>query len=612
MKYFLYKLKTLKVHIVLMCIFAAASYPIFSAALSDYCGTYAEYNNLIKAGYNYSSPEVSRLGDLLTDKMSTTVFMGVIGAVALVAMFTIAIPILTKCFGYLTKKPLADMEMTALVTVRTRFFGSFFAGLAVYLVPHLIAVLIGSVITLPETGVRIVDNVNESYRRMMIYGLMMCVLFYCTTALIVAVCGRTKTTVIMTLFMNIAVPAITFSAGVLSFKYGFGLAEGLVDEMFGKVGWFTPLGLLLKFGVQGIFGTKSGGAVEIPQLLLFMLYCAVFAAAAYFLVKRRRHERTGSAFVYKHARHVFAATAVLAVTLTIAAEVILSLDDMAWSGVAAGTVAGIIAVDVVLWLVASFGFFCAFEFAGSRGEKHKGKRFILFAPFIIGSAAVTFLVTLTQGFGAAAYVPDESEILLANLDVCVGDIWYYSDGSTWFREDGYNTVDTALITGLHRDIISKNSAGSGVLDVSYTLKNGMNITRYYRVSDEFVERAFEMTKGAQSLQKLYGDNTVLKDTVTVIKRDRYYDNVIHCAENIPMKELADALNADCSALTFEQAKEIDSQSGRVIEIRYDYIDGSSSYDRTGYTTVWKTIFPIYKNTIAVLENYGISQSDLFG
>lgn len=611
MKYFLYKLKTLKVHIVAVCLFSFASYPLFGIAFADYSKAYAFREKSRLSGLNLSTPEFLQLDRELNDKASTTMFMAVIGLIALVALFTTGIPILMKCFGYLQKKPRADMEMSAPVTPVARFFGNFFAGLTAYLVPHIIAALVGLAIIGGNYGEPTVDWVCVVIGRMMIYGLMMCVLFYCTTTLIVAVCGRTRTAVITTLVMNLAVPAITFGAGVLSFRFGLGLTEGLVDEMFGKVGWFTPLGLLVKFFVQGIFGTKSGGAVEIPQMLLFLLYCAVFVAAAYFLVKRRRHERTGSAYVFRYARHVFAAATVLAATMTIAAEVVVSMNEnnYLWQGISASTVAGMIAVDIVLWLVAAFGFFCAFEFGGSKGERNRKKRFILYAPFIVGSALVTFISAFTQGFGAACYVPDVSEILTANLDVRVGDVWYYSDGSPFFHGDGYDKIEPDMITELHRDIISKNSAGSGMLDVTYKLRNGENITRYYRVSDEFLERAFDINKGTQSLLRFDEDDIIPEDTVTVIRRYDYKNE--KCAENIPMKEFVDAFNADCSAVTFEQAKKINSQSGRSIEISFNYWYGSRNSDKTGTTTVWKQIFPFYNNTLALLEKYGLSQNDIF-
>ena len=599
MKYYLYKLKTLKAHFIAVLIFSFASYPLSGIAFADYSRLFSYFQNT--ADKNTIPGTAFRE---LDDKASTMMFMAIIGAFALVALFVMGIPILMKCFGYLQKKPRADMEMSAPVTPAARFFGNFFAGLTVYLVPHITAALVGSAIIGDGFGEPTADWVCVVARRMMIYGIMMCVLFYCTTTLIIAVCGRTRTAVTMTLFMNIAVPAITFAAGVLSFRFGLGLAPGLADEMFNRIGWFTPLGLLVKFFVQGVIGTKPEGNIELPQLLLFLLYCAAIPAAAYFLVKRRRHERTGSAYVYKHARHVFAATAVLAVTMTVAAEVVVSMgeNNSIWWGVSASTVAGIIAVDIVLCLIASFGFFCAFEFGGSKGERNRKKRFILYAPFIVGSALVTFLSALTQGIGAAYYVPDVSEILTANLDVCVGEKWYYSDGSPFFRDDGYDKTDPALITELQRDIISNNSAGGGMLDVSYTLRNGTDIMRYYRVSDEFLERAFELVKGAQSILVPDGHDLKPEDTVTVTYNAGY--KMEERAENIPIKELEDAINSDFSAVTFEQAKHIDSKSDRVIQISFSWQDDTDP-DSTGMTTVWRTVYPFCTNTIAVLEKYGL-------
>ena len=615
MKYFLYKLRTLKVYIVLMCIFAAASYPLFSVAYKDYFGTYVEYDKLIQAGYNYSSPEVCRLNDLLTDKLSTTVFIGIIGIVALIAMFTTGIPILTKCFGYLSKKSLADMEMSAPVTVGTRFFGNFFAGLSVYLVPHIIAAVTGLLIVGADTGVRIVDNVNESYRRMMIYGLMMCVLFYCSTALIIAVCGRMRTAVILTVFMNFAVPAVTICAGLISFHYGYGLNTGLVDEMIERVGWFSPLGLLIKYLAQGVFGTKASGIIGMPQLLLFMLYCAAFAAAAYFLVKNRRHERTGKAYVYRNARHVVSATAVLAVTLIIFTAVMSSLDDMAWSGVAAGTVAGIIAVDAALWLITSFGFFCACEFAESKGEKDRKKRLGLFAPFIVIGAAATFALTFTQGFGAAYYVPDSDNIEWIHMSVDIGDMYFGADYfdkeiyGQYFEEGIYgrevldDQPDPGEITKLHRDMITGGKGDTGEVTISYTLKNGVAVSRKYNVSEEYLKRAFEFTE-LPDLRLWEFEGIGKSELVKVAAPGDYPDEHIVSAE-VPSGELLEAIKADCGNIDFYQAMSYNAH--RAGDNGYFWVNYGENYGN-GFTI---NINKLFTRTIDLLEQYGIPRDELF-
>lgn len=615
MKYFLYKLRTLKVHIVLMCIFAAASYPLFSVAYKDYFGTYVEYDKLIQAGYNYSSPEVCRLNDLLTDKLSTTVFIGIIGIVALIAMFTTGIPILVKCFGYLTKKPLADMEMSTPVTVRTRFFGSFFAGLTIYLVPHIIAAAAGLLIVGADTGVRIVDNVNESYRRMMIYGLMMCVLFYCSTALIITVCGRIRTAVVLTVFMNFAVPAVTICAGLISFHYGYGLNTGLADEMVERVGWFSPLGLLIKYLAQGIFGSHVSGMIGLPHILLFMLYCAAFVIAAYFLVKRRRHERTGKAYVYKNARHVVSATAVLAVTLIIFTAVISSLDNMMWMGVAAGTVAGIIAVDAVLWLLTSFGFFCACEFAESKGEKNRKKRLALFAPFILGSAAVTFALTFTQGFGAAYYVPEADNTEWIHMSVDIGDMFF---GANYFDKEIYSKSfdegiygsqildgqpDPGEITKLHRDIIAGGRGDTGEVTISYKLKNGVSVSRKYNVSEEYLKRAFEFTE-LPDLRLWQFEGIGKSELVKVAAPGDYPDEHIVSAE-MPSGELFEAIKADCCNIDFFQALSYNAHSAD--DNGYFWVSYGENYGNSFTININK----LFTRTIDLLEQYGIPRDELF-
>ncbi|MBR5089247.1 MAG: hypothetical protein IK093_07460 [Ruminiclostridium sp.] len=616
MKYYLYKLRTLKVHIVLMCIFAAASYPLFSSALAAYFNIYIGYDEMVKTAYNRNSAELAKLDEMLSDALNTTIFMGIIGAVALIAMFTTAIPVLVKCFGYLSKKPLADMEMSAPVTVRTRFFGSFFAGLTVYLVPHVIAAAIGWAEIGGDTGVRVIDNVHESYRRMMIYGLMMCVLFYCSTALIVAVCGRIRTAVILTVFMNFAVPAVTICAGYLSFTFGYGLNTGLVDEMFERVGWFSPLGLLIKYLAQGIFGSHASGMIQPAHLLLFLLYCAVFAAAAYFLVKHRRHERTGNAFVFKNARHVFSAAAVLAVTLIITSSVVPGFDAMTQIGVAAGTVARIVAVDAVLWLLTTFGFFCAFEFAGSKGEKNRKKRFALFAPIVMASAAVTFAVTFTQGFGAAYQVPVPDNIDNARISVEVGDMYFsaaYFDKeiyAPYFDEGIYGSEilddqpDPSEITNLHRDIITGVRGDTGEVEISYALKSGVAVSRKYTVPEEYLKRAFELT-GMPDIKPWELEGIGKSEYVKV---ETPYRGKPAMSAEIPSEEFLKAIKADCADLSYERAKIMNTHSAD--ENCYFWVYYGSGEEKYSYGFSI-TVNSLFTRTIDLLEQYGIPREELF-
>jgi hypothetical protein len=606
MKYFLYKLKTLKIHIVAMCIFAAASYPLFCIAVSDRARIYAQYCQMKDAGLPYDSPEIQHINTLLDDANSTAVFVGFIGAVALIAMFTMAIPILMRCFGYLHKKPAADMEMTAPVTVRTRFFGNFFAGLAVYLVPHIIGVLVGTAVLGADTGIRLIDSPFGILRRMMIYGLMMCVLFYCSTMLIVAVCGRMRTAVILTVFMNFAIPAITICSGLISFRYGYGLKAGLIDEMLDKTGWFTPLGLLIKFFAQGLFVTEVGGNINIIQMIQFLLYCALFVIAAYFLVKRRRHERTGKTYTFRYARHFTAAVAVLAATLAVSTAVMFSVEDMTWSGVNASTVTGIIIVDAVMWLIASFGLFCAFEFADSKGEKNRKKRFIMFAPFILGSALVTFAVTLTQGFGAAYYVPDVKDVVSAKIYTGIGDM-----GMSLY---GFDAVDTAAVTELHSEIISANirpfgiSSGSDYVDISYGLKDGRSITRYYTLPVEYSRKAFEAIKKSSKLfddEAAYSDRTVTCTIDPMDDKKPFPTAVEIPAVEIPTDKLQEAFSADVLDMTYEQAKAVNYDDGVYLLIDYEI-------DENRGGTEYKRIYPFFTHTLALLEVYGIPSGEIFG
>ena len=375
MKYFRYKSGTLKIHLIVVSILSLVSYPMFCFVYS----MYMDANNQLEQygdeiSYAAHSELISHIGEL----GNTMRYLLIIGAVALILLFFTGFVIVTRNFRYLYDKNYADRDMSLPVSAKTRFFGDFFSGLAVYTVPHIIGILIGAAFIGPIEPESSLSTFSNGIYSAMVTGLLMCIEFYCMTLVILSVCGRLAKVVKLTLLMNIFIPACSLSAATLSMMWGYGIPSVSWADIM-TAGIFSPLGLLIRFvsGLQIIRFDTLAVASDIPFCIMTLVYCAALTATAYFLIIHRRHERTGEAYVYKYARRIVSLFVVFTITTVIGMFTLASIVNYEESEYTRILLGSVFVPTGIAWLVSTVLFYIACEFSDRNKEKKLPKLALL-------------------------------------------------------------------------------------------------------------------------------------------------------------------------------------------------------------------------------------------
>ncbi|MBP5606244.1 MAG: hypothetical protein J6X60_12020, partial [Ruminiclostridium sp.] len=350
MKYFLHKIRELRAFLVVFCLLALISYPLFCGALGTYSTERDRYYTLTDSGYFQMPEHFAEYGEAIERfdnvRYTTEIFM-FISLTALAVMFAGCAAAAVRSFRYLYSRERADKELMIPVSSGARFIGDFFSGLAVTLIPHIAAVLTGIAILAAAHPVELKYDIIAEYvsviHNCMIGGIIMCVELYCITVLLTAVCGKLSRVIWMTVFTNIALPVIIVTAAFISIQNARGMDPDLAEMPSAYI--FMPGGFLLKMITELRIGSVvrygsspvNSGVTDLSPLsyAFIIIYCAALAAAAYFLIKHRRNERTGNAYVYKYARQIMSGIAVLSITFLMFAEMcsVMTTNEITRSGI---------------------------------------------------------------------------------------------------------------------------------------------------------------------------------------------------------------------------------------------------------------------------------------
>ncbi len=248
----------------------------------------------------------------------------------------------TSVFQELWQRTKVDMLYSLPLTGSQRFTSHFLAGSIVYLVPYVIAVIIGWIVLI--AGSFCIDFSSEflhmtraeflgeacKYYMLASLGLfLLMVLYYATTVLIVTCCGTLFENIYTTLLLNCLVPG-TFAAvlGVICDNIsGFSF-----EYLWQPIGYTSPVGgLIYLFYLLAdaemtfmepdgwsVVGTQASSHGMIPAYIrwaiVITVIIAIVIAAAWYLYKRRLAESVSKPYVYL-AVYYFMLTAVTVLIL---------------------------------------------------------------------------------------------------------------------------------------------------------------------------------------------------------------------------------------------------------------------------------------------------------
>lgn len=630
LRYFLYKLGTLKQHIILNSIMALFSYPALALVLYLTAGVANEYNT---TPIEQKTPELFTKYNMWNNVLIMFLYIAVI---ALVGVFFTGLAMQHKNFRYLYDKKYVDMDISLPVSDNGRFFGDFLSGLLAYMVPHILAVVTGLIILLccppcvnfdtvtPISEMKIMGmTVLDLFLQCAVIGLLSCLLFYCLNLFILSLCGRAAETRLTTVIINIALPLLTFTLVVLSQLYYYGKADitELVPFFYNSaVANLSPVGMLVTTLVSLIesgsyhnnsytfIPLRNGGAI------ISIIACAVFTAAAYILIRKRRNERTGSPYVFKSMRHIVSALIALSVfSVSVICEFFGK--DYGWSYAYVEEAPEINFVNLIPAFVITFIIFIIMELISGNGFKKFHFTLLRYAASAGGSLLVCLLLLNSKGFGAEGFVPAPDNVVYASVS-------FSQEANAFGTMKLYNTED---IIKFHKDYIDdrtlyraeKPYANNNYFSVRYLLKNGDIVRRTYSdIDGAYIDDIVRLCLASGGFRNQYEPMGEVSDVASITYD--YPDNETDMSASerqadIPPEKLFEALAADAESVTFEQLfvypHQINASTRRYINVEWKNPvynnDTLEEYGTGGQYNKYYEIYPFFENTIKLFSDYGI-------
>ncbi len=634
LRYFLYKLGSLKQHIILNSVMALFSYPAIAVVGMLTVNKWNEYYKVLGQGNNF---ELFKQCQMWENILIMFIYIGII---ALAGVFFTGLAIQHKNFRYLFDKKYVDMDISLPVSDNGRFFGDFLSGLLAYMVPHILAVVTGLIILLcypPCVNFDIITPVSEMevmgmpildiFLQCAVIGLLSCLLFYCLNLFILSLCGRAAETRLTTVIINMALPLLTFTLVVLSQLYYYGKAEmtELVPFFYNNaVSNLSPVGMLVTTFISSIeagayrdsnsytfIPLRNGGAI------ISIIACLVFTAAAYILIRKRRNERTGSPYVFKSMRHIVSALIALSV---FSVSVICDFfgKDYGWSYAYIDAAPEINFVNLIPAFVITFIIFIIMELVSGNGFRKFHFTLLRYAAAAGGSLLVCILLLNSKGFGAEGFVPSSDNVVFASVN-------FSQERNAYGTMKLYNTDD---IIKFHKDYLEdrtlyraeKPYANNNYFSVSYLLKNGDIVRRSYSdIDGAYIDDIARLCLASGGFKNQYEPMGEVSDVASI----KYYapDNETDMSASernadIPPDKLFEALAVDAENVTFEQLYvypyQINASTRRHINVEWKNAiynnDSLDEYGVSGWYNKYYEIYPFFENTIKLFSDYGI---DLF-
>ncbi len=612
--YFLYRLGKLKFLTAILVLLEFFTYPFYMIMLDRYTA--------MAMDAEHADENMLETMRVLVHSFNWYIFAAAVLGAAIVSLI-----IMLSAFRYLHFKKYVNMDLSLPVTHRQRFFGDMLASFTSIFVPHLLSALTGLAMI---AKIRSIDGyeqfINDSNyhsssselglyvaEHILPYFIIVYLMLYFMTLFIISTTGKRVTAIMLPIVMQIAIPMAILFINVIAQSTTYG-TESLYGVRFGDVGpvaILSPVTFMLQY--MGYSGIENQPWV----LIVLAVYLAALCIGSYFIQKHRRAERTGEAFVLRYARHTYTAICVLAVTSYFWWAILCPLAAQGtYLFMKSGYETPVI-FHISAWLFLSLVVFVVAELVGGGKLKKLPFTVIRFVATTAGCAALCTAVSLTDGFGAGSYIPPADEV--KNVYV------HFNYGYDYFNT---NDLPYDEITEFHKKIISERPLKSNNISDKYTDlmiqyigENGTVCSRRYALTGEYIRELYELIfrNGGLASTNNYGTvpnssrsvwevdvKTGKQTEIIEYPTDTYVNVQNDFDENggmikyrLPADDLIAAIRADASDVTFEQMYLSAYAAPEDIIINYIY-PGKNDESFNSYK-----IYPFFKRTLTLLENYGV-------
>lgn len=392
-KYLLYRISAQKTNLVLCCILSFLTLPLF--VMAQAAGFKDEFSQFYSFGKYFSM-------------------------ICGVSLMVVAIMGALSAFEFYNRKNLTDTVGSLPLSYKQRFWGDLLSGFIANVLPVIPMGIIAGVIAAADSNFnRLFElftnaGVNAfGFILLITLSLTVAMTFvYLLTVLVTSACGKTRHSVLFSVFGIAALDGLVISFTGWFAACMLGVPVSTYTDTAKKL--IPPLGPLTEaldganfpgYYIQQLKG--SDGGIELNTGLasdfsitkpLFLLFFVILGAAiiigAYFIGKRRRPEKTGSAFAVRPVFYAISAlmtAAAVFIVLSLYTEGHAELGRMLLEAAIAGAV--VCAVSVIIYFPKS----------------KKLPECILCGMLSVGAAVgLAELVKQTDSFGAA-YLPENAD-----------------------------------------------------------------------------------------------------------------------------------------------------------------------------------------------------------
>lgn len=497
-KYFLYKLSSLKIHLIFSIIFSISAMPVPA---------------LIFWMMMKSSETVSTY-----DFLYQLVFFGaVMCLVSFVILFTLFLITPAVNFSYYNKRDTVDMYGALPLTVSQRFWADWLSGYLIGIVPFAVC---GLPAVLLISDVHMLNDPIGTY----FLGLICFSAVYVFSAFMTVCCGKFASSILFSLLLMGALAALTALAAIIIYSRCQGVDIG--QMMMTALRVIPPIGTAISFIVQYYIGAA--------ELVIAAVITALFMLGTYFLAKRRPAERTGKQFAYNAVYHVI--TVMLLITVF---ELLLLMFFESRMTQYNGAITALALVGTLIPLM-------FLELAHYRSFALLWRSFIKYIAAAAGSVGLYFLLVLCGGFGVAYYVPAVADVEYANVS-------YYGDNSfemlTAVDEEIQQIIEChSRVIPPATDLDSDN--GISRIEFNYVLNNGEYVERSYSLKQDGDAEAAELFEDLGGISAVLSQDPNLmelsSENVCALSKGLPYAHIYRSGDQKALREalIKDSKTAD--------------------------------------------------------------------
>ena len=500
--YFLTKLRFLRPQMIMTGIFALLSYPLVGIFVNMWLDADIRVSEL-RALQNYTSLELQNAMNAENVAQSLATMNIVIGSICLVGMFVFTFVTTLRSFRYLYNKNAVDMDYALPVNHNTRFFADLAAVFTTSIIPHFISVIIGVIFTnvISEKAkvyvgafsidIEMIETLSSIVLQCMFVGLFACFMQIAFSLLMISTSGKKAVAAVFPVLINIAIPIIHALALFIIENNTYG-SENYGETIYYPASATSPVGMLAisaLFSINYLLGGSSNFDkidVTLPiwrvdYLVLAVLFTIFFFVGAYFLIKFRRNERVGNAYVYKGMSVIIPGIVILAMSLPMWNMVFAPLVQSRQYSSQSDTMAWVMGL-----LISTFIVYVILELISGKAFRKFHITVAKWAGSVVGCAGITALLVFSNGFGKANFVPSPEQVVSADV-VIWSNYNKHPDKNTSFNIS--NTTDKekiAEIIELHKQVPKYQTEDSSDYRIylHYLLTSGEEVYRGYWISQE--------------------------------------------------------------------------------------------------------------------------------